>query len=149
MPVHVQDSRAPRGAGNAGDGLMGRVGNLSNGKYISLETFRRDGSGVRTPVWFAADPEDVSVLYVYTVASSGKARRLRRSERARIAPCDARGRVRGDWIEVRAEIVTGSAFVRGMRLLDRKYWPWKQMLAVAGRLSRSGERVVIAIRPAA
>jgi PPOX class probable F420-dependent enzyme len=127
---------------------MSRFSSLSDEKYINLETFRHDGRGVRTPVWFAVDPNEDAVLYVYTVASSGKVKRLRRSARARIAPCNAGGRVHGEWLDVRAERVGGSAFVRGMRLLDRKYWPWKQMLAMASRLSRSGERVVIAIRPA-
>ena len=38
--------------------------------YISIESYRRDGRAVRTPVWFAEHGEE---LYVYTEADSGKA----------------------------------------------------------------------------
>jgi uncharacterized protein len=114
-------------------------------KYLSLETFRRNGTGVQTPLWFAAAPGE-PVLYIYTLASSGKAKRLRRSAAARIAPCDARGGVTGPWMAVQATIVTGEAAARAMSLLDRKYWPWKAILNVAARLRPWRERVVIAIK---
>jgi PPOX class probable F420-dependent enzyme len=129
--------------------VMADWSSLRDERYIILETFRRDGTGVRTPVWFATDPRaGEAVLYVYTGADSGKVKRLRRSARARIAACDMRGRVKGAWIEVRAEAVTGTAFVRGMRLLDAKYWPWKQLLGLISRLPQRRLRTVIAIRPA-
>ena len=61
---------------------------LDRHRYVSLATFRRNGTEVATPVWFAdADGQ----LYVFTAGDSGKVKRLRRSSRARIAPCDARG----------------------------------------------------------
>ena len=63
------------------------------GKYLSLTSFRRDGSGVATPVWFVADNGH---LVVETDADSYKVKRIRRDPHVRIALCDARGRVRGD-----------------------------------------------------
>jgi hypothetical protein len=33
-------------------------------RYLNLESFKRDGTPIRTPVWFA---EDHGVLYVYTI----------------------------------------------------------------------------------
>jgi len=111
-------------------------------KYLSLETYRRNGAGVRTPVWFAADG---SRLYAYTTADSGKAKRIRWSGLAKIAPCDAKGTVTGDWTEVRASIVGGAAFDRGMQLLNRKYWPLKSMMDVFVSLFPRHQRVMIAI----
>ena len=61
---------------------------FANQKYISLETYRKNGQAVRTPVWFA---DSDGQLYVYTLADAGKAKRLRNDPRARIAPCDMRG----------------------------------------------------------
>lgn len=122
---------------------------LQRHKYLSLETFRRNGQGVRTPVWFAANPP-IGVpqkLYVYSTAASGKAKRIRNSSRVRVAPCDARGKLRGDWIEARAEIVTGDEASSGMRLLNQKYVPWKQLLDFFSSLSRH-KRAMFAIRPA-
>jgi PPOX class probable F420-dependent enzyme len=118
-------------------------------KYLNLETFRKNGQAVRTPVWFAAEPT-VGVpqtLYVYSTADSGKAKRIRNNPRVRVAPCDMRGNVRGEWIEARATIVTGDEAQRGMRLLNQKYFPWKQLLSLFALFSRQA-RVVFAIRPA-
>lgn len=125
---------------------------LDSQKYISLESARRNGAPVRTPVWFAAAPGPASdagspTLYVYTTADSGKVKRIRRNGIVRIAPCDLRGNITGAWIDGVAEIVTGDAFALGMKLLDVKYFPWKQMLGLSAMLFRRRERVVIAIRP--
>ena len=115
-------------------------------KYISLETYRKDGTGVRTPVWFAlsAVPGGEPRLYVYTVADSGKAKRLRRSGTVRIATCDARGRITGAWIDASATM-SAADFDLGMTLLNRKYRPWKQILDLSVRLFPRHQRVMIVI----
>nr|WP_294554859.1 PPOX class F420-dependent oxidoreductase [uncultured Rhodopila sp.] len=124
---------------------------LAGKQYLNLETFRRNGTGVRTPVWFAAAPADDPALYVYTTADSGKAKRIRLNGAVRVAPCDARGGVKGPWIDARAEIVGAGEFDRGMRLINRKYRPWKQIIdwvtLVSGQIRRH-QRIVLAIRPA-
>jgi uncharacterized protein len=114
-------------------------------KYLNLETFRVSGSGVRTPVWFAAG--DGSLLYVYSTADSGKAKRIRRSGLVRIAPCDARGRLTGGWINAMASMVNGAEYDSGMALLNRKYRPWKQLMDLGVRLYPRHERVMFALRP--
>jgi PPOX class probable F420-dependent enzyme len=123
---------------------------LDGKKYLSLETFRKSGAGVRTPVWFAAAPIEAGALklYVYTTDNSGKAKRLRRSGAVRIAPCDARGNVTGPWIDARAGIVGKDEFERGMRLLNRKYWPMKQILDLSVLLFPRHRRVMILIEAA-
>jgi len=118
---------------------------LQGERYLNLESFRKSGQGVRTPVWFASEPGNTS-LYVYSTADSGKAKRIRRSGVVRVAPCDARGKVTGPWIDAQASIVAGEAFRRGMQLINHKYRPWKQLLDLLSKL-RPHERVVIAIRP--
>jgi uncharacterized protein len=122
---------------------------FSGKKYVNLETYRKNGVGVRTPVWFATAPEEVGgpTIYVYSTADSGKAKRIRRTGNVKIAPCDARGKVTESWVEAIAEIVGGEEFDRGMRLLDRKYWPIKQLLNLSSRLFTRHQRVMIAIRP--
>jgi PPOX class probable F420-dependent enzyme len=115
-------------------------------KYLNLETYRKSGKGVRTPVWFAASP-DGPRLYIYSTADSGKAKRIRHTSFVRIAPCDLRGNLTGPWIDARAEIVTGEESARGMRLLNRKYRPWKQLLDLFTRLSPGHARIMFAIQP--
>ena len=121
-------------------------------KYLNLETFKKSGEGVKTPVWFAAEPSakldsSEAKLYLYTIGVSGKVKRIRNNPRVRIAPCDVKGRVLGDWVEARADIVTGDEAEHGMKLLNKKYFPWKQILAFFAWFSRRG-RTVMAIRPA-
>ena len=121
-------------------------------KYLNLETFKKSGEGVKTPVWFAADPAndlagDSARLYLYTVANSGKVKRIRNNSRVRVAPCDMRGNLLGEWVEARAEILTGAEAAYGDSLLNKKYFPWKQLLNFFASFRRRG-RTGFVIRPA-
>jgi len=130
---------------------MGFAG-FAGQKYLNLETFRKSGEGVKTPVWFAADPSAKldsgdAKLYVYTIGISGKVKRIRNNSSVRIVPCNMRGDVQGDWVPARAEIVSGPEAAHGMQLLNQKYLPWKQLLDFFARF-RKRERTVFVIRPA-
>jgi uncharacterized protein len=122
---------------------------LQNHKYINLATFRKNGQVVRTPVWFAGEPPQgvPERLYVYSTADSGKAKRIRNNGHVQVAPCDMRGKLLAEWIEARAEVVNDQEAQNGMRLLNKKYFPWKQLLAFFALFSRQ-KRVVFVIRPA-
>ena len=120
-------------------------------KYLNLETFKKNGQGVKTPVWFAQDPAtkldlNEAKLYVYTIGVSGKVKRIRNNPQVRVAPCDMRGSVKGEWVPARAEILTGAEARHGMQLLNKKYVPWKQLLDFFS-MFRHRERIVFAIRP--
>src|SRR5690349_17217400 len=62
------------------------------GTHILLVTYKRDGTPVPSPVWFARDGDE---LFVWTEINAFKAKRLRRDERALIASCSPRGVPRG------------------------------------------------------
>lgn len=125
---------------------MSDFSSLAAERYISLESFRRDGVGVKTPIWFAATP-DGARLYIYTLADSFKTKRIRRNPKVRIAACDMAGKVRGPWQDATATIVEGDEYRLGMGLLDRKYFPWKHLIGFLA-LFRPRQRVVIALLPA-
>jgi len=130
---------------------MGFAG-FAGQKYLNLETLRKSGEGVKTPVWFAADPSAKldsgdAKLYVYTIGVSGKVKRIRNNASVRIAPCNMRGDVQGDWVSARAEILSGTEAAHGMQLLNKKYLPWKQLLDFFA-MFRKRERTVFVIRPA-
>jgi PPOX class probable F420-dependent enzyme len=72
-------------------------------RYVSLTTFRRDGTPVPTAVWFATLRD--GRLAIVTDADSGKRKRLRNDPRCTVAACDVRGRVHGIEIGARAEVV--------------------------------------------
>jgi PPOX class probable F420-dependent enzyme len=111
-------------------------------KYLSLETFKKDGRGVQTPVWFVLHD---GALYVYTEADSWKVKRIRNNPRVRVALCTMRGRVTGPWTEGTASIVQDAERDLADRLLDRKYF--LKRLANWFRRVSPRERAMIRIRP--
>jgi PPOX class probable F420-dependent enzyme len=119
---------------------------LDQHRYVSLATFRRDGAEVATPVWFA---EAAGKLYVFTAGESGKVKRLRRSSRARIAPCDARGGLRGSWQDASAQLITDGGLVeRARAALRAKYGLQLRIFDFFARLAgRAQRRAWIQIEP--
>lgn len=117
---------------------------LGNARYVSIATWRRDGREVRTPVWVARDGER---LVVWTNVNSGKVKRIRRSGRVCVAPCDARGGLKGDWQEGIARILDDPAERdAALEHVFAKYG-WQMRLAAFGaRLGgRWGERAALEI----
>lgn len=113
-------------------------------KYLSLETYRKTGIPIRTPVWFAQDDRDPAKLYVYTEINAGKVKRIRNNPSVKIAPCTMRGTVKGEWLPATARLVDGDESARGHAFLNRKYW----LRRVADFLSpgRRARQQIIAIR---
>ncbi|HUF93417.1 MAG TPA: PPOX class F420-dependent oxidoreductase [Candidatus Limnocylindria bacterium] len=106
---------------------------LGRERYVSLATFRRDGTQVKTPVWFAVLD---GKLYVVTAGEAGKVKRLRRSPRALVAASDARGGVRGGWQDATARIVTDRATTeRAHTALVAKYGWQARLLDLLSRLA--------------
>jgi PPOX class probable F420-dependent enzyme len=96
-----------------------KLGQFSGQKYISLETYRRNGQSVKTPVWFVLYND---AFYVYTEADSWKVKRIRNNPHVRLAVCNIRGDVKGQWLDATASIVDGDERIAADRLLDRKYF---------------------------
>ena len=97
---------------------------FAKAKYFSLETFRKTGVGVRTPVWFAEDPIPPSggtTFYVYSLPDSGKVKRIRNNSKVRINPCNMRGDLRGAWVDAHARLCSGDEAEKGQTLLNDKY----------------------------
>ena len=116
--------------------------------YLSLETFKKNGQGVKTPVWFVLH---ANAFYVYTKADSWKVKRIRNNSRVRVAVCSARGVIRGPWLEATASLVEGDERRAADALLDRKYflkrifnvlsrlnWHKRTMIKIATRVIMSG-----------
>lgn len=118
---------------------------LANQSYISLETFKKDGSGVKTPVWCAPLEDRIAV---FTDGTSYKVKRLRRDSRVRVAACDVRGGVRGAWVEGTCTIATESREIDAAYAALRQKYGWQMWITdflsrLSGRISR---RAVLIIR---
>jgi len=101
-------------------------------QYLNLETFRKNGNGVKTPVWFV---EDSGTLFVRTDATSGKVKRIRKYQQVHIAPCKMDGALLGDWIEAYARLVDDPEIDRKVdRMLGKKYGLMKSLFGLASSI---------------
>lgn len=95
-----------------------KLAELANHKYINLETYRKNGQPVSTPVWFMIDN---NLIYVVTSSDTGKAKRLRNNPDVRIMPSGFRGEPKGKWIEGKARFAEGAEAERAIQLRKKKY----------------------------
>lgn len=107
---------------------------LGEPRYLSLTTYRRDGSLASAPVWVVSD--DGQRLLVWTGAATWKAKRIRRDPRVLVAACNIRGRERGPRLEGTARILDADAADLVVPLLRRKYGWQRRLLELQSSLSR-------------
>ena len=120
---------------------------FKNQEFLSLETFRKNGIGVKTTVWFAQEGD---TLYIWTVGDSGKIKRIRNNPQVKIAPCKRFGKVIGEWMAAQASVDDSVAAVLQVealliqklgfqfavfRLMDRLRDRWKGSHRVCVKIS--------------
>jgi len=123
-----------------------------DGKYLSVTSFRRDGTGVATPVWFVE--EENGTLLVDTGRDSYKVTRIQRDPRVTVALCSARGKLRTRPVEARADVLPTSELARVKALIARKYRadmllirPLRAIQSALHVGPSTGPEVVLAITP--
>ena len=87
-------------------------------KYVNLETYKKDGTPVRTPVWFMIDN---GIIYVMTREKTGKVKRLKNNQNIRIVPCSFTGESKSEWINGIAQKITGEGAEKAIKLRKKKY----------------------------
>jgi uncharacterized protein len=120
-----------------------KLAQFAGRKYLNLESYRRNGQGVRTPLWFV---EDDGALYFYTVAHSYKVKRIRNNPRVRVVPCDMLGNVKGEWVNATARRLDGAEANRANELLNRKYGWAKRILNFLAKI-RGHKRAAFVVQP--
>jgi hypothetical protein len=113
---------------------------FENYQYLNLETFRKNGNGVKTPVWFV---QDGNTLFVRTIADSGKVKRIRNHQQVHIAPCKMDGALLGNWMEASARLVSDPEIgIKVDRLLGKKYGLMKKVFGLASTLQRHKSTII-------
>lgn len=120
--------------------MSDKIESLSDLKYINLETFRKNGNVVRTPVWFVTENDKI---YVITRESTGKVKRLANNPKVNFAPCSFKGNIEGDWFSGKTTLITGDEAKKAVKLRKKKYG-FKALLV--GFMSKAkGDLVVYSI----
>jgi hypothetical protein len=119
--------------------MENKLAQFTGQQFLNLETFRKSGVGVPTPVWFV---EKDGFLYIRTIDDSGKVKRIRNNGHVRIAPCDARGGLKGEWAEAQAKMVEGETAAMANALLDKKYGFQKKMFDSMAKLRKNKHAMI-------
>ena len=110
-------------------------------KYLCLETFKKNGQGVKTPVWFVVSD---GTIYVATTGSSWKVKRLKNNKSVRIVPSSIKGKPRGNWIDGQAFFGNDSELKLAMALRNKKYGLLARIIGMF--VSKKGKVTVIGIK---
>jgi PPOX class probable F420-dependent enzyme len=121
------------------------LNDLQNATYIGLETFRKNGTGVKTPIW--QTPEN-GHLYAWTEAKSWKVKRIRNNSRVRVCKSDARGNPQSDWIDAQARILDTPEEDQVQRKRMSAKYSWQFWIFLVLAKIRRAQYVVIKIEPA-
>jgi len=109
-------------------------------KYINLETYKKDGTPIRTPVWFVINTD---LIYVITRDSTGKVKRLRNNQDVRIVSCSFKGEAKNEWVKGAAEMITGEEADKAIKLRKKKYGMFARLTGIF--TSQKGNLVVYSI----
>ncbi|MEC4019055.1 PPOX class F420-dependent oxidoreductase [Streptomyces sp. H27-D2] len=117
---------------------------IARSPYISLVTFRRDGTPVPTPVWAASDGAE---LIVWTRDDSWKVKRLRKDDRVTVTVCDVRGGIQDGAVsaEGTARLLGAAEIPQVRKTLARKYGLRFRIIDSGGALMRLGKRPHVGI----
>ena len=110
-------------------------------KYLSLETYKRDNTPVQTPVWFVIDNDQ---LYITTKETTGKVKRLRNNQNARIAVCSMKGDIKSNWVDVDLEKIPEESNVEKIVKLRKKKYGFSARL-VSMFTSQKGKTMAYSI----
>ena len=113
---------------------MSALKQFENKQFINIETFRKNGQGVKSPVWFAREDD---TLYVWTGAASGKIKRIRNNPDVKIAPAKPNGTPLGEWVPAKASTDESPEAIRHIiKLMRKKYGFSFTMFRLMGMLRR-------------
>ncbi len=120
---------------------MSNLEEMESEKCISLETYRKNNEPVRTPVWFVIKDD---LIYVVTRDQTGKVKRLRNNQQVKIATCNFKGKIKGQWISGTAKILTEEETKDAVKWREKKYG---LMAKIAKFLSKGkGELLAFSIK---
>jgi len=120
---------------------------LAGQMYLNLETFRKNGVSVKTPVWFVQEGE---TLFIRTMATSGKVKRVRLNSRVNVAPCKVDGALVGEWLPAKARAGTDDDTAQKVdHLLDEKYGEVKKQLSRSAEMANASYAILeVKLEPA-
>jgi len=116
-----------------------KIAQLEDHKYINLETYKKDGQAVRTPVWFVVDSNQI---FVVTTENTGKVKRIKNNQSVKIMPCGMRGEPKGEWMDASARFANESESENAIKLRRKRYGFKAKLIGII----KKDKLIVIAIQ---
>lgn len=109
------------------------VDEIGRSRYVSLTTYRKDGTGVATPVWHVVNGGE---LFVVSDAEAWKVKRIRNNSHVVVTVCGVRGKIApgAPSAQGTARLLDDAETEIARTLLARKYF--------LSRLGRSFTRIL-------
>ena len=117
------------------------INQFDNAKYLNLETFKKSGKSVATPVWFVIEND---IFFVLTRAGTGKVKRLRNNSNVRISPCNFRGQLKGKWVIGIASLKDPDEYSQIINSRNKKYGIQSKLASLL--TFRKGKFIIISIK---
>jgi PPOX class probable F420-dependent enzyme len=125
MTLQIAPSRAPGESISLELSILvvmsGLTASMGAAPYISLTTYRKDSTGVATPVSVATRE---NLLFVRTQADSGKAKRIARDPVVQISARTVSGKLKSGYVPATARLMDGGGEKMVRELILAKYG-WK------------------------
>ncbi|WP_145274265.1 PPOX class F420-dependent oxidoreductase [Prescottella equi] len=121
--------------------MTATLSEIGAAKYVLLTTFKKDGSGVPTPLWAAMDGDR---MLMWTESKSSKVKRIKNRSRVTVGVCDARGNPKGPQIDATAVVLDDAGTEETRDAIARKYGliGW---IAVKGSILRRGRKGTVGL----
>ena len=91
---------------------------LGDGQYLSLTTYKKDGTAVPTAVWVCRDGE---TIYAMTQSNAWKAKRIAVNGEVLVASCDAKGTLKTEQVKGTAALLDDAGTEDVKRRMGDKY----------------------------
>jgi PPOX class probable F420-dependent enzyme len=91
---------------------------LESEKYISLETYKKNNESIKTPVCFVIKND---LIFIVTGNETGKIKRLKNNQNVKIATCTFKGKIKSEWFEGTAKILTETETKEIVKQQDKRY----------------------------
>ncbi|WP_197383022.1 PPOX class F420-dependent oxidoreductase [Mycolicibacterium mengxianglii] len=125
------------------DELVRRIGDEA---FVSLTTFKKDGSAVSSPMWIARDDQ---LLAAWTPAQAWKVRRIRRDPRVELTPCNRSGGVPAGApvLRARADVIADPSYVSQVEAaIKDKYGLMFRLVTLVETVRSRGRKSRVALR---
>lgn len=110
-------------------------------KYINLETYKKDQTPIQTPVWFIIQNDQI---YFTTKETTGKVKRIKNNQNARIAICSMKGDIQSDWVNVIVKKILDDSDIQEIVKLRKKKYGFSARL-ISMFTSQKGDTIAYSI----